>query len=377
MHFSLDAIHGTARAGTLTLSHGVVKTPVFMPIATVGAVKTLLASEVEALGAQILLGNTYHLHLRPGDSLIADLGGFHDFIGWEKPVLTDSGGFQVFSLSAIRKMSDDGVEFRSHLDGSRIFMRPEDSMQIQWNLGSDIAMVLDECVDSRCDETIARAAMERTHAWADRCQKWHAVNGNPQRQTLFAIVQGAIFPELRRQSAQTLRSLNFSGYAIGGLAVGETAPEMYEMLETVCPELPNEKPRYLMGVGTPENLLEAVSRGVDMFDCVMPTRNARHGSLFTVDGKLPIGAARFARDLFPIDPECACPVCRGGISRAYLRHLFSIGERLAERLATIHNLHFYLDLMKKTRESIEEKRFEVFKRDFLARYAQNIHFISL
>lgn len=371
MQFTLQATDGKARRGELKLAHGVVQTPVFMPIATVGSVKTLTANEVSALGAEIILGNTYHLHLRPGDDLVAEAGGLHRFMRWEKPILTDSGGFQVFSLSAIRKMTEDGVEFRSHLDGSRIFMRPEDSMQIQKNLGSDIAMVLDECAPALCDRQYARKAMELTHRWAERCQKWHLENVDPEAQALFAIVQGASYADMRIESAKTLAAMNFPGYAVGGLAVGEPAEVMYEMLDAVIPELPMEKPRYLMGVGTPENILEAVSRGIDMFDCVLPTRNARHGSLFTRNGTLSIKAAKYARDFSPIDPECSCFTCKT-YDRAYVRHLFSAGEKLAERLATIHNLYFYLELMRDIRSAIEKGELQKFKSGFLVQYREEL-----
>lgn len=369
MHFELLQSSGNARYGKLQLAHGKVETPVFMPIATTGAVKTLSALDVKALGAEIILGNTYHLHLRPGDPLIADAGGLHKYMNWPYPILTDSGGFQVLSLAKIRKVSEEGVTFQSHLDGRKLTMTPEDSMMIQKNIGSDIAMVLDECLPYPSPYDEVQESIQRTTRWAKRCKEFHEKHVDPERQSLFAIVQGGTYPELRKQSAQELIDLEFPGYAIGGLAVGEPHDKMYETLDATLPLLPKEKPRYLMGVGTPENILEAVSRGIDMFDCVLPTRNARHASIFTSQGMLSIKAARYAKDFAPLDAQCKCSTCQN-FSRSYLRHLFSIGEPLAARLATIHNLHFYLELMRNIRESLQKQQFDQFKKTFLDAYLQ-------
>jgi queuine tRNA-ribosyltransferase len=355
---------GTAgRIGRFTTSHGAVSTPVFMPVGTQATVKTLSPEDLESIGAEIILSNTYHLFLRPGHELVRDFGGLHGFMGWRRPVLTDSGGFQVFSLAELRKVTDEGVTFQSHIDGgAKHFITPEYAVEIQEALGADIIMAFDECIPYPATRDYAEESLERTHRWAKRCREAKKETG----QALFGIVQGGMYPDLRKRSAETLVDIGFDGYAVGGLSVGETKPLMYEMLEAVVPSLPVEQPRYLMGVGTPEDLVEGVDRGIDMFDCVMPTRNARNGTFFTSFGKLVIRNSRYERDRDPLDPNCRCYTCRT-FSRAYLRHLFNAGEVLALRLGTIHNLTFYLDLMCQIRSSIELGRFREFKREFLAK----------
>ena len=352
-----------ARAGELTTSHGVIETPVFMPVGTQATVKAMTPPELEGLGAQIILGNTYHLYMRPGEDIVEEAGGLHRFMGWNHPILTDSGGFQVFSLSDLRKISDEGVEFRSHLNGSKHFMRPEDSMAIQQKLGSDIAMAFDECVSWPTTEEYSRDAMERTIRWAKRCKDFHT----REDQTLFGIVQGSMFETQRIECIKRLEEINFKGYGIGGLSVGEEHDVMYRILDSLCPEMPKEKPRYLMGVGFPTNLVEGVARGIDMFDCVLPTRNGRNGSVLTRFGKLNIKNQGFARDFTPIDQTCDCYVCRN-FTKAYIRHLYTAGEILAARLCSWHNLHFLVNLMKDAREAIIEGRFPDFKRSFLSSY---------
>jgi queuine tRNA-ribosyltransferase len=350
------------RLGKITTSHGEVETPVFMPVGTQATVKTLSPADLREIGAKIILSNTYHLFLRPGHELIRDFGGLHGFMHWDRPVLTDSGGFQVFSLAELRKVTDEGVTFQSHLDGgAKHIITPEYAVEIQEALGADIIMAFDECIPYPATKDYAQEAMDRTHRWARRCREAKKENG----QALFGIVQGGMYPDLRKRSAETLVDIGFQGYAIGGLSVGETKPLMYEMIEATEPYLPADKPRYLMGVGTPEDLVEGVDRGIDMFDCVMPTRNARNGTFFTSIGKLSIRNSRYERDHGPLDPECGCYTCRT-FSRAYLRHLFNAGEVLALRLGTIHNLTFYLSLMRRIRESMAEARFGEFKREFLA-----------
>jgi queuine tRNA-ribosyltransferase len=349
------------RLGKITTSHGEISTPVFMPVGTQATVKTLSPEDLEAIGAEIILSNTYHLFLRPGHELIRDFGGLHRFMHWKRPVLTDSGGFQVFSLADLRKVTDEGVTFQSHIDGgAKHFITPEYAVEIQEALGADIIMAFDECIPYPATRDYAQESLERTHRWARRCRDAKQDTG----QALFGIVQGGMYPDLRKRSAETLVDIGFDGYAVGGLSVGETKPMMYEMLEAAVPSLPGDQPRYLMGVGTPEDLVEGVDRGVDMFDCVMPTRNARNGTFFTSFGKLVIRNSRYERDREPIDPECACYTCRN-YSRAYLRHLFNAGEVLALRLGTIHNLFFYLNLMRDVRSSIGQGRFKEFKRAFL------------
>ncbi len=351
------------RLGRIATSHGEVTTPVFMPVGTQATVKTLSPQDLRDIGAEIILSNTYHLFLRPGHELIREFGGLHGFMNWDRPVLTDSGGFQVFSLADLRKVTDEGVTFQSHIDGgAKHFITPEHAVGIQEALGADIIMAFDECIPYPATKDYAQESLERTHRWARRCRDAKKDTG----QALFGIVQGGMYPDLRKLSAETLVDIGFEGYAIGGLSVGETKPLMYEMIEATVPHLPADLPRYLMGVGTPEDLVEGVERGIDMFDCVMPTRNARNGTFFTSFGKTAIRNSRYERDNGPLDPECGCYTCRT-FSRAYLRHLFNAGEVLALRLGTIHNLSFYLDLMKKIRKSIEEGRFREFKKEFLAK----------
>jgi queuine tRNA-ribosyltransferase len=346
-----------ARRGRLSTTHGDVETPAFMPVATAASVKSLTQKQVEELGASIVLSNTYHLMLRPGADQVAALGGIHRFMSWKKPVLTDSGGFQVASLSALRRVSDEGVSFRSHLDGSLHSLTPERAVEIQEKLGADVAMVLDECLLYPSDRSDARTAAQRSLAWASRCKR---ARSRPD-QALFGIVQGGAFEDLRRENARALVDLDFDGYGIGGLSVGEPKEIMREMTAVSTRELPEDRPRYLMGVGTPLDILESVALGIDLFDCVLPTRNARNGTLFTSIGKLSIKNSRFAGDQGPLDPECGCYTC-SNFSRAYLRHLFVAREMTASTLNTIHNLFFYLDLMGRIRLSIAEDRFA----DFLA-----------
>ncbi len=351
-----------ARAGVFVTPHGDIPTPVFAPVGTQATVKTLSPEELSAVGAKLVLANTYHLYLRPGHELIREFGGLHEFMGWHGPMLTDSGGFQVFSLSALRKVDDDGVTFRSHIDGSMHRFTPEKVMEVEEALGADIAMTLDECPPPK-DRAYNEQALRRTHLWAARCRESHT----REDQALFGIVQGGIFPDLREQSARFITSLDFPGYAIGGLSVGETKEEMYATLDVTVPMLPEGKPRYLMGVGTPEDILESVERGVDFFDCVFPTRVARNGALLTSHGRINIRNARFARDPNPIEPGCTCYTCQH-YSRAYLRHLFVAKETLGLRLATIHNLHFMEKLMADIRKHIKDGTFVEFKRSFLSNY---------
>ena len=348
-----------ARAGVLHTTRGDVQTPVFMPVGTCATVKTLSPDELKALGAQIILSNTYHLYLRPGHSLIAEMGGLHTFMNWDRPILTDSGGFQVFSLADLRKIREDGVEFRSHIDGSSHYFSPEKVMEIEMALGADIAMAFDECAPWPLEPRKVREAMDRTHRWAARAK---AVHTHP-RQALFGIVQGGTVKELRQQSAKTLREMDFPGYGIGGLSVGEPKPLMDEMLDYTVPELPEDKPRYLMGVGSPDCLVEGVARGVDMFDCVLPTRIARNGTVLVPEGKLVIRNAEYARDPRPIQEGCGCYACQN-FSRAYIRHLLKAGEVLGIRLTTIHNLYYLTHLMADIREAILDDRFEAFRQDF-------------
>lgn len=336
-----------ARAGLLSTPHGLVHTPVFMPVGTQATVKTLSPDELRELGAECILSNTYHLHLRPGSEVIARLGGLHRFMGWDRAILTDSGGFQLFSLAHLRKIDEEGVRFRSHLDGSEQFFSPERVMQIEEELGADVIMAFDECAPYPSDREYVVQAMERTHRWAERCKIAHTRND----QALFGIVQGGVYPELRRESAAFLADLDFKGYGIGGLSVGEPKEIMYSVLEETVQAMPIDKPRYLMGVGSPEDLLEAVARGVDMFDSVLPTRIARNGALFTREGRLNIRNARYLEDSAPVEEGCGCYACRN-FSRAYLRHLVKADEILGLRLTTIHNLHFLVRLMREIREAI-------------------------
>jgi queuine tRNA-ribosyltransferase len=342
-----------ARRGRLHTEHGIVETPIFMPVGTQATVKSMMPDQLRELGVEILLCNSYHLFLRPGHDTVARLGGLHEFMGWDRPILTDSGGFQVFSLSSLRDISDEGVRFQSHLDGSTHFLSPELAVDVQSALGSDILMILDDCLAYPASHFDADRSMKRSLAWAERCRRhWTGTRG-----ALFGIVQGSIYPDLRKESAERLVAMDFPGYAIGGLAVGEPKPLMYEVIEQVEPHLPEEKPRYLMGVGTPADLVEAVARGVDMFDCVMPTRHARNGWLFTKHGHIVIKHAKYKEDPEPVDPTCACAVCRT-YSRAYLRHLFIANEILSSVLNTIHNLHFYLDTIRRIRQFIEFHRYD-------------------
>ncbi|MCS7087223.1 MAG: tRNA guanosine(34) transglycosylase Tgt [Thermoflexales bacterium] len=361
-HFELHATDGRARAGMLRTLHGDVLTPVFMPVGTQATVKAVPQRDLVELGAQIILANTYHLYLRPGDELIARLGGLHAFMRWERPILTDSGGFQVFSLSELRKIDDDGVTFKSHLDGSMHRLTPEKSIRIQENLGADIIMCFDECPPPT-DREYNVIALARTHAWAVRCREAHRRSD----QMLFGIAQGGIFRDLREQSARFLTALDFPGYAIGGLAVGESKEDMLRVLEWMDELLPRDKPRYLMGVGEPIDLLNAIARGVDMADCVLPTRLARHGAAFTREGRLNLRNCAYAEDERPIDPECACYTCRT-FSRAYLRHLLHAEEWLGMYLMSVHNLAFMLDLMRAARNAILEGRFAAFAGEWTMRY---------
>ncbi|HEV3279826.1 MAG TPA: tRNA guanosine(34) transglycosylase Tgt [Terriglobia bacterium] len=355
-----------ARAGILHTAHGPVETPVFMPVGTAGTVKGLSQEELERLGVQILLGNTYHLYLRPGHDLIRSLGGLHRFMSWPRAILTDSGGYQIMSLEGLGKATEDGYEFRSHLDGSRHSLTPERAVEIQMALGSDIMMVLDHCVEYPYSPQVAAAAMGLTTRWARRCRSTF-LNSEPRipspesrAPALFGIVQGGIDPDLRRQSVEDLVAIGFEGYSIGGLSVGEPKSATYEVTEFTAERLPHDRPRYLMGVGTPQDLMECVARGVDMFDCVMPTREARHGAIFTSQGRLIIKNARYASDPGPLDPACSCAVC-ARYSRAYLRHLFATGELLGPVLASRHNLHFYLDTMREIRDAIRSGGYNRFR----------------
>lgn len=367
--FKLITQEGRARRGEFTTPHGVVQTPVFMNVGTQAAIKGALSAEdLTGIRCQIELSNTYHLHVRPGDELIRSLGGLHKFMTWDKPILTDSGGFQIFSLAGLRKITEEGVCFNSHVDGRRIFMGPEESMRIQSNLGSDIAMAFDECIKIPSPHDYVKNSCERTLRWLVRCknelERLNSLEGtvNPQ-QMLFGINQGTIYPDLRVWHMKEIAALELSGYAIGGLAVGESTQEMYDTIELVEEYMPKDKPRYLMGVGTPSNIIEAVYRGVDFFDCVMPARNGRHGHLFTWNGIININNEKYARDERPIDPECDCPVC-SRFSRAYMRHLLKSGEMLAMRLAVMHNLYFYNRLMERIREALEKHEFEEFRKKY-------------
>jgi queuine tRNA-ribosyltransferase len=362
MRFELLARDGAARRGRLAFPRGEVETPAFMPVGTYGSVKAMHPDEVAGTGAQILLGNTFHLYLRPGLDVIAAHDGLHRFIGWEKPILTDSGGFQVWSLAKRRKITEAGVTFASPVDGSKVFLGPEESMQVQRVLDSDIVMIFDECTPYPATERQARASMELSLRWAARSKAAHAGNDA----ALFGIVQGGTFQDLRLESARGLREIGFDGYAVGGLAVGEPMEERNAVLEAVVPALPEDAPRYLMGVGKPEDIVEAVARGIDMFDCVMPTRNARNGHYFTRWGQVRIRNARYAQDLRPIEPGCTCRTCARGFTRSYLRHLDRCNEILASMLATEHNLHFYQQLMREIRAAIEAGDFGGFRERFYA-----------
>lgn len=375
--FEVIKKQANARRGRFVTPHGEVQTPAFMNVATAAAIKgAVSAYDLKELRCQVMLCNTYHLHIRPGDRLIADLGGLHAFTGWKGPILTDSGGFQVFSLAALRKIEEQGVTFASHVDGRRIFMGPEESMQIQSHLGSTIAMAFDECVENPAAREYAAKSCRRTTRWLHRCKaEMDRLNGLEEtinkQQMLFGINQGCTFEDLRVEHMKSIAELDLPGYAIGGLAVGEPAEEMYRIIEAVEPHMPADRPRYLMGVGTPANILEAVERGVDLFDCVMPSRNARHGHLFTSQGVINLNNQKYERDLDPIDSACGCPVCRKH-SRAYIRHLIKSGEMLASRLCVAHNLYFYNTLMEDIRAALDEDRFASFKAETLERVDRRI-----
>ncbi len=364
--YTLKKQEGCARRGELETPHGTVQTPVFMNVGTAAAIKgALSAADLKTIGCQVELSNTYHLHLRPGDKLVRDMGGLHKFMTWDGPILTDSGGFQIFSLASLRKISEEGVRFNSHIDGRHIFMGPEESMRIQSNLGSDIAMAFDECIKIPSPREYVEKSCDRTYRWLVRCKaalaeynsREDAVNPG---QMLFGINQGAVFTDIRIEHMKKIAELDLPGYAIGGLAVGETHQEMYDTIQAVEEFMPKDKPRYLMGVGTPGNIIEGVARGVDFFDCVMPARNGRHGHLFTWNGIINIKNEKYMRDDLPIDPECDCPVCKR-YSKAYIRHLFKANEMLAMRFAVMHNLYFYNKLMERIRESLEADNFEQFR----------------
>ncbi|MBE5777433.1 MAG: tRNA guanosine(34) transglycosylase Tgt [Clostridiales bacterium] len=358
-----------ARLGILHTPHGDIETPIYMPVGTQATVKAMTSREMEEIQTQILLSNTYHLHLRPGEKLVEKAGGLHKFMNWHKPILTDSGGFQVFSLASFRKITEEGAAFRSHLDGSKRFISPEESMRIQEALGSDIAMAFDVCSPYPCDYRTAKENMHRTHRWAARCQKYHT----RQDQAVFGIVQGAFYDDLRIESAKTLVDMDFPGYGIGGLSVGEPKPIMYDMLEKIEPFMPKNKPRYLMGVGTPDCLIEGVIRGVDMFDCVLATRIARNGTVFTKNGRLVIRNQTSAEEFFPIEEDCDCYACQNH-TRAYIRHLLKAGEITGARLCSIHNLRFLLRMMEEIREAIRNDRLLDYRREFYERYDMSRNF---
>ncbi len=370
-------IEGRARRAEFETVHGTIQTPVFMNVGTVGAIKGAVAtSDLEQIRTQVELSNTYHLHVRPGDHVIRQLGGLHKFMSWNKPILTDSGGFQVFSLAGLRKIKEEGVYFNSHIDGRHIFMGPEESMQIQSNLASTIAMAFDECAPSRADRKYVQASVDRTFRWLQRCRKEMArLNGledtlNPH-QLLFGINQGAVYPDIRIEHAKRISELGLDGYAVGGLAVGETHEEMYHILDEVVPFLPQDKPIYLMGVGTPANILEGVERGIDFFDCVYPTRNGRHGHLYTNHGRINLFNAKYELDERPIEEGCGCPACRR-YSRAYIRHLLKAKEMLGMRLCVLHNLYFYNTMMEEIRDALDRGNFAAYKRQKLEGMTQHI-----
>ena len=366
--YTLEVKEGNARAGVIETPHGKIETPVFMPVGTQATVKAMTKEELEKINSQIILGNTYHLYLNPGDDLVDDFGGLHKFMRWDRPILTDSGGFQVFSLGSLRRIKEEGVHFRSHLDGSKHFLSPEKSISIQNNLGSDIMMVLDECPPGMSSREYLIPSIERTTRWAKRCID---ANKNKDRQGLFAIVQGGIYEDLRDKSFEELSRYDedFAGYALGGLAVGEPREDMYRILEYITPKLPENKPRYLMGVGEPLDMLEAVESGIDMMDCVQPTRIGRHGTVFTKYGRLVIKNKAYELDDRPLDEGCDCYACKN-YTRGYIRHLFKAKEILGQRLATYHNLHFLIKLMNDSREAIKEGRFKEFKDEFIKNYTQ-------
>ena len=369
-NFKLIKKDGNARRGELITVHGTVQTPLFMNVGTVAAIKGGVSSEdLENIGCQVELSNTYHLHVRTGDELIKRFGGLHKFMDWKRPILTDSGGFQVFSLASMRKIKEEGVTFRSHIDGHKIFMGPEESMRIQSNLGSTIAMAFDECPPAKAEREYVLPSVQRTERWLERCktemERLNSLDDTINKnQLLFGINQGAVYNDIRIENAKRISELDLPGYAIGGLAVGETHEEMYDVLDNTAPHLPEDKPRYLMGVGTPANILEAVDRGIDMFDCVYPSRNGRHGHLYTHHGKININNAKYAEDERPIEEGCGCPACRR-YSRAYIRHLHKAGEMLGLRLCVLHNLYFYNHLMEEIRDAIDEGRYKEFKNSLI------------
>lgn len=372
MMYQILTTEGRAKRGRLSTVHGVIETPVFMNVGTVAAIKGAVSTEdLEEIGTQVELSNTYHLHVRPGDTVVKKLGGLQRFMSWNKPILTDSGGFQVFSLAGLRKIREEGVYFNSHIDGRKIFMGPEESMQIQSNLASTIAMAFDECAPSKADRAYVQASVERTTRWLERCKrKMQQLNQMEdtlnREQLLFGINQGAVYEDLRIEHAKRIREMDLDGYAVGGLAVGESHEEMYHILDEVVPYLPEDKPTYLMGVGTPANILEGVERGVDFFDCVYPSRNGRHGHLYTNQGKINLFNAKYELDQRPIEEGCGCPACRR-YSRAYIRHLLKAGEMLGMRLCVLHNLYFYNTMMTEIRDALDAGRFAAYKREKLER----------
>ena len=375
--FKVLQTDGLARRGRFETVHGTVETPVFQNVGTIAAIKGAVSSmDLKEIGCQVELSNTYHLHLRPGDKLIHDLGGLHKFMNWDRPILTDSGGFQVFSLASLRKITEEGVSFNSHIDGRKIFMGPEESMQIQSNLASTIAMAFDECIENPAPYEYVKKSVDRTYRWLERCKAEmtrlnsldDTINKN---QLLFGINQGGVFDDIRVDHMKRIAKLDLPGYAIGGLAVGESHQEMYHILDVTIPHAPENKPRYLMGVGTPTNIIESVARGVDFFDCVIASRNARHANLYTWNGTVNLLNAKYERDLSPIDENCNCPACRN-YSRAYIRHLFKAKEMLGMRLCVLHNLYFYNELMAKIREAIEEKRFAQFRAEYSEKLSKRI-----
>ena len=374
--YELLKTEGRAKRARVTTVHGEIQTPVFMNVATVAAIKGgLSAGDLRSIGTQVALCNTYHLHVRTGDKTIRKLGGLHQFMKWDRPILTDSGGFQVFSLSDLRRIKEEGVYFHSHIDGAKIFMGPEESMQIQSNLGSTIAMAFDECPPALADRDYVQKSVDRTTRWLERCKKemdrLNALEGtvNPS-QMLFGINQGAIYHDIRREHAKTIADMNLDGYAVGGLAVGESHEQMYSVLDETVPYLPQNKPTYLMGVGTPQNILESVDRGIDFFDCVYPSRNGRHGNLYTHKGTVHIRNARYELDQRPIEEGCGCPVCRAGYSRAYIRHLMKAQESLGLRFCVMHNLYFYNHLMEEIRDALDAGNFAAYKKNALESMAE-------
>ncbi|MCI8959978.1 MAG: tRNA guanosine(34) transglycosylase Tgt [Lachnospiraceae bacterium] len=377
MRYQLITTDGRAKRAHMETVHGTIETPVFMNVGTVAAIKGAVSTDdLRQIGTQVELSNTYHLHVRTGDTKIRQFGGLHKFMNWDRPILTDSGGFQVFSLAGLRKIKEEGVYFNSHIDGHKIFMGPEESMGIQSNLGSTIAMAFDECPPSRADEAYIRNSVDRTTRWLERCQKEMArLNGLPdtvnRQQLLFGINQGGVVDEIRISHAKTIAAMNLDGYAVGGLAVGETHEEMYHILDVTVPHLPQDKPTYLMGVGTPANILEAVDRGVDFFDCVYPSRNGRHSHVYTNHGKLNLLNQKYELDPRPIEEGCRCPACRS-YSRAYIRHLFKAKEMLGMRLCVLHNLYFYNTMMKEIRDAIEEHRYGAYKAEKLGRMEEGV-----